>query len=416
MTDNVPILLAYSFNRKRLLYHTKERVNAKDWDAENMRVKASAKHYETIRGNLDILEAKILDLNQEAMRNKISPTVKNFREELHKLEARSGLTLDESLSIQSIAAKYLAKLKEEQATNTYKVVNTSLNHLLDFVKRQSANVAFDDIDQDFIERFKKYMNLMRDEHGEIIKNSDGSQQYRMHNTIIKNLDGIRNFLNWCKRKEYFKNTIEWGDLDLKVTDTEVIYLSLDEVKHLIGLKLDKPHLAAIRDIFVFGCFTGQRHEDIAKLRKVDIKEDDIKFHITKGGKTTLNSVSLVPITREILSRYRDLPGELALPVRSNQKMNEYLKVIMKEAGFNDNISIAHKRGDGKIIKTDYEKWELITFHVSRKSFITNAIAKGMDEIVIKSLTGHSKNSKAFSRYYEVVHDRKQSEMLKAFTF
>lgn len=417
IVDNVPIILNYSFSGKRLIYYTRERVDAENWDPVHMRVRAVVKDYETIRNNLDILKQRVQKLNTDAKALNIKPTVKYFRDNLKSLDGTDpSIVNKDSITIESVIIEYLEKVKSENASNTLRVINTSLNHLKDYIIRVGGRVSFSDIDQDFIERFKKYMHVFRDKDGKELENEDGSLQYRMNNTIIKNLDGIRNFLSWCKRKNHFHNLIEWGDLDMKVSDTEVIFLTLDEIKHLISLKFDKPHLEAVRDVFVFGCFTGQRHEDLKNLRKVDIKENDIRFHIKKGGKTTLNSVSLVPVTRGILQKYSSLPGDSALPVLSNQKMNENLKTIMKKAGFNEIITIAHKRGDGKIVKMDYEKWQLIGCHVWRKSFITNAIARGMDEIVIKSLTGHSKNSKAFGRYYEVVHERKHTEMQKAFTF
>ena len=86
------------------------------------------------------------------------------------------------------------------------------------------------------------------------------------------------------------------------------------------------------------------------------------------------------------------------------------------AGLTDKIEIASKDAFGIINKQHFFKYELVSCHTSRKSFITIAMTLGMPESTIVSITGHAKGSKAFHKYYDVVNQTKFEQMNKIFNF
>lgn len=92
-----------------------------------------------------------------------------------------------------------------------------------------------------------------------------------------------------------------------------------------------------------------------------------------------------------------------------------MKEVAKIVGLNSTVTIAEKTAYGNVREVEYTKSDLVTCHISRKSFITIALTLGMPEAVIKSISGHSKNSKAFSKYYHVVDDLKYQEMSRIFS-
>src|SRR5690606_22010734 len=152
----------------------------------------------------------------------------------------------------------------------------------------------------------------------------------------------------------------------------VIVLSEREIDQLRDFDLEDQRLIKVRDVFLFGCFTGMRYGDIKALQKTDVFENDLRFLIQKKGNTTNHSIPILPETRRILEKYKDYPGTQALPCMSNQKMNKYLKDLMMEVGIDEEITIAEKGGTGKITRVVKKKWELITCHTSRKTFTTMA--------------------------------------------
>lgn len=80
------------------------------------------------------------------------------------------------------------------------------------------------------------------------------------------------------------------------------------------------------------------------------------------------------------------------------------------AGLNEKVTLVHYQGNERIEET-FEKWQLITSHTARRSFITNGLALGIGSEVIRSWTGHQ-SEKSFKVYYEIVKARKRTDMEK----
>ena len=64
---------------------------------------------------------------------------------------------------------------------------------------------------------------------------------------------------------------------------------------------------------------------------------------------------------------------------------------------------------GKAKEISKMKYELITNHTARKTFITNSIMLGMNTKTIKDITGHKKDS-VFIKYVKISEEFKKLEM------
>ncbi|TDN84756.1 hypothetical protein DET49_11878 [Salegentibacter sp. 24] len=80
-------------------------------------------------------------------------------------------------------------------------------------------------------------------------------------------------------------------------------------------------------MFVLSCHTGLAFGDLEKLSEKDIVKgiDDGRWIRTKRKKTkSITSVPLLPITEEIIERYKDYPrvkdADLVLPVPKKSKL------------------------------------------------------------------------------------------------
>ena len=98
--------------------------------------------------------------------------------------------------------------------------------------------------------------------------------------------------------------------------------------------LDIDRLAEVRDVYLFCCFTGFAYQDVANLTKDNIVMgiDGEKWIVKDRKKTnTLERIPSLPISHEIVERYKDHPycvyHDRLLPVNSNQRFNGYLKEI-----------------------------------------------------------------------------------------
>lgn len=133
----------------------------------------------------------------------------------------------------------------------------------------------------------------------------------------------------------------------------------------------------MRDVSVFQCYTGLAYCDVYDLKPEDIGlGEDKKYWIFISRKKTNATcdIPLLPKALEIMEKYKDDPicikrGSI-LPVRSNQKMNAYLKEI--QALCNINL-----------------KYKLDTHRLRRTFASTVALKNGVPIHIVKELLGHS---------------------------
>lgn len=235
-------------------------------------------------------------------------------------------------------------------------------------------------------------------------------------TIAKNLSFLRWFLRWSYLSGYYTGHLhETFKPKLKGTNPdakEIIYLTQEEVRKLQEFQFSKSQsaLERVRDVFLFCCFTGLRYSDAAKLRRADIKESHIDVVTKKtvdGLKIELNKHS-----RAILDKYAadKFPGDRALPIISNEKMNAHLKDLGKLCDIDTPTRIVFFQGNQRFEEVR-PKWQLLTTHVARRTFVVTALQLGIPAEVIMRWTGHSRYE-AMKPYIAIVDELKRISMSK----
>src|SRR5690606_20228421 len=88
-----------------------------------------------------------------------------------------------------------------------------------------------------------------------------------------------------------------------------------------------------------------------------------------------------------------------LPVISDVKYNQYIKEVCKIAGIDTPTLITSWKG-GKRIDEIKLKYELISSHTARRTFITRLLRKGLLPEQIMKITGH-RNRRSFDEYVKI---------------
>ena len=121
------------------------------------------------------------------------------------------------------------------------------------------------------------------------------------------------------------------------------YLSPEEFKTIKDVELATESLRRVRDVFVFQTFTCMSYTDLAAFRAKNIQEvKGMKVYIGQRAKTS--HTFIIPLLQEaldILQKYHN-----KLPIISNVKYNEYLKVVAQAAGIDKPISSHWARHTG----------------------------------------------------------------------
>ena len=170
---------------------------------------------------------------------------------------------------------------------------------------------------------------------------------------------------------------------------------------------DETRYEKAKDVFLFSCFTGLRHSDLFKLRRSNIKGE---FLVITSQKTE-DSIR-VPLTdqaKAILEKYKDSGDINPIPVISQQKYNQYLKHIGFKAELFEMVTQIHYKGRERI-ETTLPKWQLLTTHIGRKTFVTLAVFLDIPLETVAKITGHK--SDAIEAYYRILDSKKAIEMQK----
>lgn len=276
---------------------------------------------------------------------------------------------------------------------TYVKFQNVRNHLESY----NAALAFSDLTEAGLSGYVNHLREVR----------------QMRNTTIgKQLGFLKWFLRWatangiCQTLDYvtFKPK-------LKTTDKKIIFLDWNELMQVYGHDFENKTLERVRDVFCFCCFTSLRYSDVANLRRTDVSDTHISLTTVKTADAI--RIELNKYSRAILDKYadREYPRNLALPVISNQKMNDYLKDVGKACEIDTPITITYYKGNQRIDEV-FPKYELLGTHAGRRTFICNALSLGISPQVVMKWTGHS-DYKAMKPYIDIA-DAAKVEAMKLF--
>lgn len=376
------------------------RVIIEKWNKDTQRCNASTTHGKKkvaateINKEIQRLESIADDVFKTFEVKEHIPTLVEYREAFN--EANGKETTGEIIN--KISFFYVLDLfikdcgiQNNWTEATYEKFAAVKNHLSGF----DANLTFEALDE---MKLTEYVNYLREK-----KNMRNS-------TIGKQLGFLKWFLRWSLRKGYNNNNIFEGfKPKLKTTQKKVIFLTWKEVMQLRDFEIPetKKYLDRVRDVFLFTCFTGLRYSDVYNLKWSDIKEDYIEITTIKTADSL--KIDLNKFSRPILDKYKDFHFEnnKALPVISNQKMNDYLKELGELVGLDEPITEIYYKGNERIEET-MPKYALLGTHAGRRTFICNSLTMGIPAQTVMKWTGHS-DYKAMKPYIDIAdEDRKEA--------
>ncbi|MCM1354719.1 MAG: site-specific integrase [Bacteroides sp.] len=376
------------------------RVEISKWSQEAHRCKPNSMHpndipASVINRRIDEYESVADKLLVDFYNNDHIPTTEEFRTAFNKAIGKEKSNEQQQQTIRVIEALYQFQSIVGQQNNwsdaTRKNFHTLANHFAAF----NSNLTTDELDKEQMRMFHQYL----------IKNGFNN------NTIRKMFKSVRQFIRWIRENNMYTGDADNYTMRLKgVTDNIVIYLTWNELISIYNMSIDEQYLQRVRDVFCFCCFTSLRYSDVSKLHKSDIKENHIEIITQKTSEPLI--IELNDYSRELLKKYENTSFEhdLALPVMTNQKMNNYLKELAQRAGLDTPIRKVHYVGSERKEKV-YRKWELITTHCGRRTFIVNALYLGIPAEVVMKWTGHA-DYNAMKPYIAIVDELKSREMQK----
>ena len=403
--ENVPIRMRVVFGGKRIEFTTGYRIDMNKWDAEIGRVKKGCSNklkqsFSEINADLNRYESIIHDIFKEYELKGEMPSVDDVKTIFNSriaVKTPEDSSDSEQSKVKSFWEVYDEFTKECARQNdwteaTKKKFKTLKNHLVAFKKLNSFDFLTEKGLNDLVDYFRNKKDML-------------------NSTIKKEIGYLKWFLKWAANKGYNTNlTYSSFSPKLKNTQAKVIFLTDEELEAIKNSQIpeNKKYLERVRDVFIFCCYTGLRHSDVYNLRRSDVKENHIEITTIKTQDSLI--IELNKHSRAILDRYKEIEFKdyKALPVISNQKMNEYIKELAKLAKIETPVRITQYKGHERIY-TVYPKHELLSTHTGRKTFICKALSLGIPPNVVMKWTGHS-DYKAMKPYIDIADSIKVDAM------
>lgn len=288
--------------------------------------------------------------------------------------------------------------------NTWKEFRTLKGRLERYQEHVNKILFFESIDFDFAESLKAW--------GKSIKLNP--------NTLKKTFDALGTFLNHFYNDQFKLNFYLKADFRekkfIKVSGTHTpdpSPLYGDEIKKLIAFKPTKPITYVnrkgeekqltlngqyrIKNLFLLACCCGLRFSDLTSLKKANFIDDSIRIRASKTDNKKESNTLSIPILDVARNILNEIDYDITKIKLSNQKSNDYLTIVLKHIGVDTPTIDYEYSANGERKEKEVAKYDVVTFHSSRDTFITNMLIAGVDIPTIMSWTGHNK-FETFKKY------------------
>ena len=189
------------------------------------------------------------------------------------------------------------------------------------------------------------------------------------------------------------------------------YIALrdDEVMLLYNYKPKSELDEKVRDIFLLECTFGHRIADILRLDE-RIEEIGGKYYITISPKKTPQKRVEVGIVFDIAKRILIDKYHCQLPSVSKDAINKNIKRIAQEAGIKgEELQSYHYQGENQPQETKRPRYECISTHTGRRTFISMLVARGWNYEQISKFTAQTvkvveRYDQATNKYIDIYKD------------
>lgn len=375
-----PLAARISVDCERVEISLKQRVQISKWNKEKEMVMATDLESKDLNHYLNQVRAKLFEAFRKMQLNEELITAKAIKNAFlgHKESEHTLL---------SIIQYHNDTMKDYLAWGTAKNYYTTQKYVKEFltVKLKTTDVYLRQLNYKFLTDFEMF--LRNHVPGE-------NQKPCSNNTVMKHIERFRKIVTMAIKNEWLKQ-----DPFLKFKPTFIKkdrgYLTQEELNAIENKEIENLSLRAVRDMFVFSCYTGLAFVDAFNLNKDNISFgiDGKRWITISRQKTGVKSqIPLLPKALEILETYKDHPkakrnGTL-LPMLSNQRFNSYLKEIADITGVNKNL----------------------THHLARHTFATTiCLSNGVSMEATSGMLGHA-SMRTTQIYGRILPQRISNEM------
>ncbi|WP_299624825.1 site-specific integrase [uncultured Tenacibaculum sp.] len=360
---DVPMRCRITYKKQRKDFSTGIFINPNYWDGKKQKLLKRAENSKIINTQLSLISQKINEAFLLLQLQQNDFNVDDIYSQYKGENTREEKTLLELYDMHNEQAKKLIGIDFKEVSWSRYVENRRKVEKFIKFKYKRNDIKLNKLDLKFIKDLEYYFKVD-------LKLSQA--------TINRSLQRVKKIMQYGIDENYLEKN-PFSMYRTTKHKTQLVYLTIDELKKVEDFSFNQLKLRQIRDLFVFCCYTGLAYQEMSSF-KIDniIKGFDGDYWIEMHRQKTNSKISvpLLPKALAILEYYNN-----SLPKISNQKFNSYLKEIA------DIIGIDKK----------------LTHHVARKTFATTVLLyNGVSMEVVSELLGHSRLQVTQEHYARVI--------------
>lgn len=376
-----PIYARVTVNSHRVEISLKRWIDPTEWNTDKGTCRGSREAIRSLNHFLNEVKASMVQSYQELQIQKRLITAEEIKNKFLGIG-------EEGNSICKLIDYHNTHMKDALAWGTMKNYFTTQKYVQKFlkVKFSLSDISLADLNYKFITDFEYFLRTHQpiDHHRPIANNG-----------VMKHIERLRKMINLAVRMEWLDKD-PFAKYKQKFEKVSRGFLTQEELVRIEDLDPKIPRLRAVRDLFVFSCYSGLAYIDVVQLTTQNLTRgiDGEQWLITCRQKTKNPvRIPLLPKALEIIQGYNAHPRAVAagklFPFISNQKLNSYLKEIADLCGIEKNM----------------------TFHLARHTFATTVtLTNGVPIESVSKMLGHSKITT--TQIYAKVIERKLSEDMR----
>ena len=375
----IPLYARVTFHGKRSEISQNLKVDPNKWDAKLGFMKGSSP--EAKRTNAEIVRIKnaVLKAYDDLKRVDEFITSEKIKLKYFGEEKPQRMLLEvfdeHNKNLEELIGKGIVK-----ATYTkYETIRNKVHEYIKF-KYKKNDLYLHSLDFGFITGFEHYLKV---------------QQSISHNVVMSYIKRVKRIVTISVNNRW----IDYNPFAAFVCTTKKVErteLEEEEIHLLEKKTLSIARLEEVKDCYLFSCYTGYAFVDAFKLcndHLVTGKDGELWINTDRTKSKIEANVPLLPQAASIIRKYKEHPVCIAnnrlLPMKSNQKMNAYLKEIADLCGIAKNL----------------------TTHTARHTFATTITLE--NDVPIESVSkmlGHTKITT--TQLYARVKEKKVSKDMK----
>lgn len=388
-SGNRPTALFIWFNpqngQPRVRIYTGDKIHPEQWEGGNVQRAKTPKRGPDTERNKDIntnnerMSMRLLGYWDKCRAEGILPTAEQLRA---VIEPQAPVAEPERSQPLADFAAYLERMAEKNAANTVKSHRSTFNHLTHFAAETRKALDYSDFTRAWKNRFCAWLAA-----------GAGGEKPMADSSINKQLKNLKAFLHDAADHglmERIDTRRGWG---WDFAESEPMALSAAELVLLESMDGLPPYLENARCLWLLMAYTGLRYRDAMDLKPEHDKGEVLQL-VPRKTTDVSATVYVRKSARTLLAKCWN--GELHNI--ANNTLNEYIKEVCRRAGIDQPTEkIVYYGQTSRPLKTTHPKYELVTCHTARRTFISHSFAKEIPLELVMMAAGHT-NPKTTLRY------------------